>query len=129
MVYTPQSYLDTFKRSYKADGHKLQLLKLKEGPVWRILVAEGPKDVWELTTREVGQASHERVLGDGEEVTTDGQQEDLYNRTSVEMTSQTGAIKKRSAPGASPPASTVAASADATPSAATGSGKALTPSP
>ena len=31
MVYTPQSYLDAFKRSYKSDGLKLQPLNTQEG--------------------------------------------------------------------------------------------------
>ena len=43
---------------------------------------------------EVGETSHKRVLGDGNEVSTDGQQEGLYARSSVDMTAGTGAIKR-----------------------------------
>ena len=53
MVYTPQSYLDAFNRSYKSDGLQLRPLNTHAGAAWRMLVTSDPKGVWKLSAAEV----------------------------------------------------------------------------
>ena len=85
MLYTPASYFREKKVSHEADGLKEQDVQTTAGVVRRIVVWEGPRDVWELDTEELSAVSTEAKLHDGTDVSAPTEQQEMYESLQPEL--------------------------------------------
>lgn len=68
LLYTPSAYMAMFGRSHEADGLPLRSITSASGHTTQMVaVQDGPKGVFELTTSEVQDVQHSKVLDDGTE--------------------------------------------------------------
>lgn len=81
VLYTPTAYQETFLRSHVEDGLPLRNITTPSGQTMQmVVVQDGPKGVYELSTSDVQEVVRSQVLDDGTEQLHDQQIADSYQR-------------------------------------------------